>query len=135
MLKEEAASNTAPTQSISFSMKAQQEYVFILSGREEIDQSDLSLINQKEGYSKSIYLLSVFLALFMIVTFLMTNERVKPPVDQKKDLAKDFKQLLNNRPWLVLLVIGLLFNIYTSIKMGIIVIYFLHYLNNELFGL
>ena len=132
ILKEEAASNIAPAQSISFKMEAHQEYVFILSGMAEIDQRDLSVINQKEGYSKSIYLLSVFLALFMVVTFLMTKERVKPPVDQKKDLVKDLKQLLGNRPWLVLLVIGLLFNIYTSIKMGIIVIYFLHYLNNEL---
>jgi len=132
ILKEEAASNIAPAQSISFQMEAHQEYVFVLSGMAEIDQTDLSVINQREGYSKSIYLLSVFLALCMVVTFLMTKERVNPPVDQKKDLAKDLKQLLSNRPWLVLLVIGLLFNIYTSIKMGIIVIYFLHYLNNEL---
>ena len=56
MLKEEAASNTAPTQSISFQMKAQQEYVFILSGREEIDQSDLSLsIKKRVTVNLSIY--------------------------------------------------------------------------------
>jgi GPH family glycoside/pentoside/hexuronide:cation symporter len=68
----------------------------------------------------------------MIITFLTTRERVQPPKNQKSDIKKDLKQLLKNRPWAVLLVIGLLFNIYTAIKQGIVVIYFAHYLHKEL---
>ncbi|MBK7097018.1 MAG: MFS transporter [Saprospiraceae bacterium] len=36
------------------------------------------------------------------------------------------------RPLIFLFIIGLLFNVYNSIKQGIVVIYFTHYLNNQL---
>ena len=39
---------------------------------------------------------------------------------------------VRSKPWLVLLVIGMLFNVYNSIKQGIVVIYFSHYLHNQL---
>jgi len=68
----------------------------------------------------------------MFITFYTTKERVQPPKTQKNNLKQDFKDLISNKPWLVLLVIGLLFNIYNSIKQGIVIIYFTHYLNNQL---
>lgn len=124
--------NQEATSSISFPMEANKLYKFIVSDISTVKADDITLINQKEGYSKSIYLLSVFLAIFMIITFLTTKERVKPPKNQESDIKKDLKQLFSNRPWAVLLVIGLLFNVYTAIKQGIVVIYFAHYLHNEL---
>jgi GPH family glycoside/pentoside/hexuronide:cation symporter len=68
----------------------------------------------------------------MFITFYTTKERVQPPKAQKNNLRRDLKDLITNKPWLVLLVIGLLFNIYNSIKQGIVIIYFTHYLNNQL---
>jgi GPH family glycoside/pentoside/hexuronide:cation symporter len=53
-------------------------------------------------------------------------------VDQQTNLKQDFFDLVRNRPWLVLLIIGLLFNVYNSIKQGITVIYFTHYLQDQL---
>lgn len=76
--------------------------------------------------------MSGFLAIFMIITFLNTKERVQPPKEQRNNLWKDLKDLIHNKPWLVLLTIGLLFSIYNSIKQGIVVIYFTHYLHNQL---
>lgn len=64
--------------------------------------------------------------------FYTTKERIKPPKAQKSNLKQDFKDLISNKPWLVLLVIGLLFNVYNSIKQGIVIIYFTHNLNNQL---
>lgn len=78
--------------------------------------------------------MSVFLAILMFLTFYTTKERIQPPKEQKNNLKKDFKDLISNKPWLVLLVIGLLFNVYNSIKQGIVIIYFTHYLNNQLLG-
>jgi GPH family glycoside/pentoside/hexuronide:cation symporter len=124
--------NNEPTATKSFPVKANQEYHFIVSNFNNLQPSNITIINQKEGYSKSMYLLSVFLAIFMIITFLTTKERVAPPKNQKSNIKKDLKQLFTNKPWAVLLVIGLLFNIYTSIKQGIVVIYFAHYLHKEL---
>jgi glycoside/pentoside/hexuronide:cation symporter, GPH family len=76
--------------------------------------------------------LSVFLSLFLILTFISTKERVQPPREQKTSLGRDLKDLIRNRPWIILLIIGLLFNVYNSIKQGIVVIYFSHYLHNQL---
>ncbi|MDW5288024.1 MFS transporter [Formosa sp. PL04] len=124
--------NNDATASKSFQMEANKEYRFIVTDIDDLNADRITIINQKEGYSKSMYLLSVFLAIFMIITFLTTKERVKAPKDQKSDIKKDLKQLFRNKPWAVLLVIGLLFNIYTAIKQGIVVIYFAHYLHQEL---
>jgi GPH family glycoside/pentoside/hexuronide:cation symporter len=121
-----------PTQGKSFSMEAQKEYSFIVSGEENLSAKDITIIDQKKGYSNSIYLLSVFLALFLMITFATTKERVQPPKEQKTNLGRDLKDLIRNRPWIILLLIGLLFNVYNSIKQGIVVIYFSHYLHNQL---
>ena len=121
-----------PTRGKSFSMEAHKKYSFIVSGEENIEESNISIIDQKKGYSNSMYVMSAFLALFMFITFYTTRERVQPPKSQKNNLKQDLKDLISNKPWVVLLVIGLLFNIYNSIKQGITVIYFTHYLNNQL---
>lgn len=121
-----------PTTRKSFGLEANKEYSFLVAGEEGITAESISLINQKKGYSHSMYLMSIFLVIFILITFFSTKERVLPPKNQKSNLKQDFKDLIANKPWLVLLVIGLLFNIYNSIKQGIIVIYFTHYLNNQL---
>lgn len=129
---EMADSLNIPTKGKSFSLKADKPYSFILTGESDIKEASISIIDQKKGYSRSMYLMSIFLAFFMLITFYTTRERVKPPKEQKSNLKEDLKQLFKNKPWLVLLVIGLLFNIYNSIKQGIVVIYFSHYLHNQL---
>lgn len=121
-----------PTNRKSFSIKATKKYSFIATGENNVNDSSILIIDQKRGYSNAMYLMSVFLAVFMFITFYTTKERVQPPKAQKNNLKKDFKNLISNKPWLVLLVVGLLFNIYNSIKQGIVIIYFTHYLNNQL---
>ena len=121
-----------PTHGKSFSMRANEKYAFIVTGEENISPDNISIIDQKQGYSNSMYVMSVFLALFMFITFYTTKERIQPPKAQKNNLKQDLKDLFHNKPWLVLLVIGLLFNVYNSIKQGIVIIYFSHYLNNQL---
>ena len=129
---EVADSLNKPTQGKSFSMEAKKDYAFIVSGEENLEAKKISIVDQKRGYSNAIYLLSVFLSFFLILTFLSTKERVKPPKEQQTNLAKDLRDLVRNRPWIILLIIGLLFNVYNSIKQGIVVIYFSHYLHNQL---
>ncbi|MGB8489643.1 MAG: MFS transporter, partial [Bacteroidales bacterium] len=121
-----------PTRGKSFSLESQKKYSFIVTGEENLEPRKITIIDQKKGYSNSIYILSVFLSLFMILTFAATKERVKPPPDQQTNLGRDLKDLVRNRPWLILLIIGLLFNVYNSIKQGIVVIYFSHYLHAQL---
>ena len=121
-----------PSERKSFYMEANKEYNFIVEGDSTITKDSISVIDQKEGYSYSMYFMSFILIVSMFITFYSTKERIKPPKAQKSNLKKDFKDLISNKPWLVLLGIGLLFNIYNSIKQGIVVIYFTHYLHNQL---
>lgn len=116
----------------SFSMDPNKNYTFIVTGEKKLTEASFSIIDQKKGYSNSIYFMSIFLTLFMFITFYTTKERVQPPKTQKNNLKQDFKDLISNKPWLILLGVGLLFNIYNSIKQGIVIIYFSHYINNQL---
>lgn len=127
-----ADSLNVPTQGKSFSMVANQKYTFVVAGEENLTSDKISIIDQKRGYSNSMYVMSVFLAIFMLITFYSTRERVQPLKSQKTNLKSDLKDLISNRPWWILLMIGLLFNTYNSIKQGITVIYFSHYLHDQL---
>src|SRR5690606_22346350 len=110
----------------------EKDYTFVVTGEENIEAKNITIIDQKRGYSNAIYLLSIVLSLALFVTFYTTKERVKPLKTQKSDLGKDLKDLIRNRPWIILLFIGLLFQVYNSIKQGIVVIYFSHYLHDQL---
>jgi glycoside/pentoside/hexuronide:cation symporter, GPH family len=127
-----ADSLNVPTQGKSFTMAANMPYVFIVEGEENLTAKDITIVDQKRGYSNAIYILSIVLSLCLFITFLTTKERVKPLKSQKSNLVKDFKDLVRNKPWIILLLVGLLFVTYNSIKQGIVVIYFTHYLHNQL---
>jgi GPH family glycoside/pentoside/hexuronide:cation symporter len=86
--------------------------------------------NKNLGYQYAMYLFAVLLVVFLLITYFSTKERVVPPKDQQTNVGRDLKDLLTNRPWLILLLIGFLFVTYNSIKQGITVIYFERYLNN-----
>lgn len=85
-----------------------------------------------DSYTIPIYIMSAVLVVLMPITFFGTRERVEPPESQADDLKADLKQLAVNFPWLVLLVVSLLYNVYNSVKQGVAIIYFTHYMNREL---
>ena len=59
-----ADSLNVPTQGKSFSMEAKKEYSFLVTGEENLEAKNITIIDQKKGYSNAIYLLSVFLSTF-----------------------------------------------------------------------
>lgn len=121
-----------PTKRKSLSAEANKEYKYIVEGEEDLTKDSFVIIDQQKGYSKSIYLLSFFLAGFLLLTFWGTRERVDAPKSQNTNLRSDMKDLGKNWPWLILVIVGLLFNIYNNTKQGITVIYFTHYVHREL---
>ena len=120
-----------PAKSQNFSAVANEQYKFVVTGQAELTAEDITIIDQSRGYSNSMYIMSAILVLALLITFRFTRERVEPPADQKTDIWVDLKDLIHNTPWVVLLCVGLLFNIYNNIKQGITVIYFSHYVHNE----
>ncbi|MDR1729580.1 MAG: MFS transporter [Prevotellaceae bacterium] len=127
-----SATDTVATADKSFSMESGVSYSFIVTGENGLDVSSISIIDQKQGYSKAIYTLSIVLVLCLFITFYYTRERITPPKEQENNLKRDFFDLIRNKPWLVMLIVGLLFNVYNAIKQGITVIYFTHYIHNQL---
>ena len=125
-------SDDEPATAKSFTARAGERYTFVLTGEDDLTPADIKVIDQRSGYGKAVYLLSAFLAVFMIVTFLFTRERVSPPKAQKNNLLRDLRDLVSNYPWIILLLTGLLFNIYNNTKQGITVIYFTHYVHDQL---
>lgn len=121
----------AATTAKNLSVKAGEQYCFVVSGQENLSDDDVSIIDQSRGYSNSMYIMSAILVVALLVTFRFTRERVAPPADQKTDLKADLKDLVHNKPWVVLLIVGLLFNVYNNIKQGITVMYFSHYVHDQ----
>lgn len=120
-----------PTSQVSFQMEEDKSYSFIVWDINDLTTDKLQCINQKDGYRNSVYLLSVLLVIFLLITYLSTKERVLPKKEQKAKILDDLKDLITNIPWLILLSVGFVFCIYNGIKQGITVIYFKRYLNNE----
>ncbi len=89
--------------------------------------------DENVGYQYTMYVLAVFMVIFTLITFASTRERITPPKQNHK-LKEDFKDLIRNKPWLIVLVIGFLFVTFNSIKQGIAMYYFTHYLHRELLG-
>lgn len=122
-----------PSSAKSFTTEAGKPYHFIVEcNGEEITSDSFRIVDQNTGYSHAIYLLSFFLALFMLITFFGTRERVEPPVTQKTNLGLEFSDLIKNLPWIMLVLVGLLFNIYNNMKQGTTLYYFTHYVHNQL---
>ena len=129
---DERSSTDTPTVGKTFSMKSNETYSLLVKGEENLSAENFRIINQKKGYTYSFYLMAIILALLMFVTFATTKERIKPPKTQTTNLKQDFKDLIKNRAWFTLLVTALFSSTYNALKGGIIIIYFTHYLHNQL---
>ena len=90
--------------------------------------------NKNIGYQHTMYVLAVMMVIFTLITFASTKERVTPPKQVKQSLKNDFKDLIGNKPWMILLLVGFLFVTFNSIKQGVAMYYFTHYLHKEMLG-
>jgi GPH family glycoside/pentoside/hexuronide:cation symporter len=86
--------------------------------------------NDKVGYPLAMTVFAVAAGLLFFYTFISTKERVKPPKVQST-VKRDIKDLLRNRPWLILCSMGLMTLIYVSIKNGAMLYYFKYYVGNQ----
>lgn len=86
--------------------------------------------NDQLGYPLAISVFALVAGALFLFTFFSTKERVKPP-KEKSSLRRDVKDLLHNRPWIVLSSMGLLTLIYVSIKNGAMLYYFKYYVGDQ----
>ena len=76
------------------------------------------------GWQMTMVIYSSAAVLLYFATFAMTRERVQPPPKQETSLASDLKDLVRNRPWVVLCVVGISALTYANIRNTVIIYYF-----------
>ena len=58
--------------------------------------------NTQAGWQWTIGIFGVLAVVLLLITFATTKERVQPPKEQKSDIKQDLKDLLKNKPWLLI---------------------------------
>jgi len=88
--------------------------------------------DQAVGFPWAMAVFGVLASIMFYITFKTTTERVQPPISQKTSLSKDLKDLLSNKPWMILLVMGVFSLGYIILRSGSILYYFKYYVGDEL---
>lgn len=87
--------------------------------------------NEQRGWTMSVVVIALLCAVLFYACFAWTKERVKPISQQQSSLRDDLKDLLNNRPWWILLGAGVAALVFNSIRDGATVYYFKYFIVEE----
>lgn len=80
------------------------------------------------GWQLTMVVYGVLAAILFITSFLSTQERVKPPVNQQSSVWNDLSNLKMNKPWLVLFALGFIVILTISLRNAAATYYFKYYL-------
>lgn len=83
--------------------------------------------NQQKGFQMAMVVYGVLAIALFLVTFATTRERVQPAKVEANTLKEDLRDLMRNRPWIMVCFIGVFALLYISIRMGAIMYYFTYY--------
>lgn len=64
--------------------------------------------NEAHGWKMTMVLYASVATILFLITFLTTKERIQPPKNQDTKPLDDIKDLLNNRPWLILFALAMI---------------------------
>ena len=88
--------------------------------------------NERTGWPLAVGVLGFAAMCLFLCTFASTKERVQStPGDEPSTVLRDLRQLLSNRPWLVLGGVSILCLIWISIRNACLVYYFKYYVGHE----
>ncbi len=83
------------------------------------------------GIEQVMTWLAIIGTAMLLITFMTTRERIVPKPEQRSSLQEDLRDLMNNRPWLIMLVLTTLVFITLAMKGGGYVYYFENYVDRE----
>ena len=75
--------------------------------------------------------LAIIGTIMLLITFFTTKERIIPSEEQKSSVVEDIKDLITNRPWLIMLIVTTLTFISLAMKGGSYVYYFENYIDES----
>ena len=80
--------------------------------------------NSPRGWMMVMIVYATIATLLFVATFAMTRERVQPETTERTPLRRDLKDLLSNRPWVALSVVGIAALTHANIRATAGVFYF-----------
>jgi Na+/melibiose symporter-like transporter len=75
--------------------------------------------------------LAIIGTIMLLITFFTTKERIVPTEEQKSSVFEDLKDLITNKPWLIMLTLTTLTFISLAMKGGSYVYYFENYIDES----
>jgi len=87
--------------------------------------------NIAAGYQKTVAVYAILAAVFFILTFAGTRERLNPSVIKSSSLKDDLHDLLKNGPWFLMLGAGISILIFNSLRDAAILYYFKYFVGNQ----
>lgn len=79
------------------------------------------------GYFWTMVLYAAAAAALFMFTFYSTKERIQPPKDQDMNLRQDLSQLVKNKPWVTIIVMGVTTIVWIALRDAAILYYFRYY--------
>lgn len=73
--------------------------------------------------------LAIIGTIMLLITFFTTKERIVPKPEQNSSIKEDLKDLIRNRPWVIMLILTTLIFITLAMKGGSYVYYFKNYVD------
>ena len=98
-----------------------------------VDGVEQVVIDQQTGFVWTVACYALLAVILFTITFLTTKERVQPQQGKNTRFRVDLKDLLHNRPWMVLLAVGL-FQILADWTRGSAIAYYFKYYVGAEFG-
>ena len=83
--------------------------------------------NETLGWQLTMSLYGIIAAIVFAITFFSTTERIAPPAGQHTNPLNDIKDLLNNRPWVILIVLAMIIMMTITLRGGSGYYYFAYY--------
>lgn len=86
------------------------------------------------GWFMAVVVIAAICVLLFLACFALTKERVEPIKHEKTSLKTDFRDLVHNKPWWILLGAGVSSLVFNSIRDGATVYYFKYYVDETAVG-
>lgn len=93
--------------------------------------SQLGQGDQALGWQLTMGLYGMISAILFMISFYNTRERIAPPQTQATPIRTDIKDLLNNKPWLILFSLALIVMMTITLRASSGTFYFKYYVGRE----
>lgn len=91
--------------------------------------------NEAVGWQWAMGTLSLLAIILFFITFITTKERVYPPKEQKSNFKQDLRDLIHNKPWLLIAGATVFQLIFVVVRNSSIMYYFKYYIKDQPFSL